>query len=105
MQKVIGGDEAPSKINPSMMSLLKMLTYMTYIAHILGCMWHWLTTFEKEGMNWVTYFGVEEASLRAGGRGRRGGGVIWRPYSKYFDSYSLLSSIVFTWGTEKSGKF
>ena len=40
-----------------------MLMYMTYIAHIMGCMWHWLVTFEGEGISWVSLFGVEEASF------------------------------------------
>lgn len=61
-QKVAGETERPIKINPSVMSLLKMLTYMTYIAHILGCMWHWLVTFEEEGISWASKFGIEEAS-------------------------------------------
>lgn len=61
-QKVAGEEERPTKINPSVTSLIKMLVYMTYIAHILGCMWHWLVTFEEEGISWASQFGVEEAS-------------------------------------------
>ncbi|CAN0573553.1 unnamed protein product, partial [Ectocarpus sp. 12 AP-2014] len=60
LQKVAGEEERPTWINPSVMSLLKMLVYMTYIAHILGCMWHWLVTFEAEGISWASKFGVEE---------------------------------------------
>lgn len=62
LQKVAGEEERPTKINPSVTSLIKMLVYMTYIAHILGCMWHWLITFEGEGISWASKFGVEEAS-------------------------------------------
>lgn len=60
LQKVAGEEERPTRVNPSVMSLLKMLVYMTYIAHILGCMWHWLVTFEAEGISWASKFGVEE---------------------------------------------
>ena len=74
LQKVAGEEERPNKINPSVMSLITMLVYMTYIAHILGCMWHWLVTFEGEGISWASKFGVEEASplLRVHGMRRRG---------------------------------
>ena len=63
LQKVAGQHERQSKLNPSVASLLKMLMYMTYIAHIMGCMWHWLVTFEDEGISWASLFGVEEASV------------------------------------------
>lgn len=50
-------------MNPSVISLVKMLIYMTFIAHILGCLWHWIVTFEEDRINWVSYFGVEEVSV------------------------------------------
>lgn len=53
-------EERAIRINPSLVSLFKMLAYMTYIAHILGCMWHWLVTFEGQGISWASKFGVEE---------------------------------------------
>lgn len=59
-QKVVKGTEGNIEINPSLMSLFKMLMYMTYIAHILGCMWHWLATFEEDSINWVSYFGIAD---------------------------------------------
>lgn len=57
---MFGGQEEQFKMNPSVLSLLKMLMYMTYIAHILGCMWHWVATFEDGGISWVSYFGVAD---------------------------------------------
>ena len=71
-QKVAGEEERPVRINPSVVSLLKMLVYMTYIAHILGCMWHWLVTFEQTGISWASKFGVEEASTLPRAQGARG---------------------------------
>lgn len=80
-QKVFGGAERQFTLNPSMMSLLKMLMYMTYIAHILGCMWHWIATFQEDTISWVSYFGIADvryptdwqfAKILAGERGRGG---------------------------------
>lgn len=63
IQKVGGEIEIADRMNPSVISLLKMFIYMTFIAHILGCLWHWIVTFEDDGINWVSYFGVEEVSV------------------------------------------
>ncbi len=41
-----------------------MLLYVFYIAHIVGCMWHWLALLnDDEGMSWITRYGIQDKSL------------------------------------------
>ncbi|CAM9187432.1 unnamed protein product [Discosporangium mesarthrocarpum] len=61
--RLIGNSERESSMNPSFFSLGKMLLYMMYIAHILGCMWHWIATSKENQLSWVSEFGVDEENV------------------------------------------
>lgn len=49
----IGGkeDDLRNFLHPSLWALIKMFVSLIFIAHIMGCMWNWLTILRFDGMN------------------------------------------------------
>eukprot|EP00620_Florenciella_sp_RCC1587_P019717 CAMPEP_0182569816 /NCGR_PEP_ID=MMETSP1324-20130603/10330_1 /TAXON_ID=236786 /ORGANISM="Florenciella sp., Strain RCC1587" /LENGTH=848 /DNA_ID=CAMNT_0024784137 /DNA_START=99 /DNA_END=2642 /DNA_ORIENTATION=- len=65
LSKFMGGEEADMPINPSVLSLAKMLFQLLFIAHILGCIWHSIFVNNdpydtRSSPNWVSLAGLYE---------------------------------------------
>jgi len=56
--RILGRPEDDVRVNPALISLVKMLVQLLFIGHLLACVWHWLFTFSEQDLNWVTYAGL-----------------------------------------------
>lgn len=56
--RILGRPEDDVRVNPALISLIKMLVQLLFIGHLLACVWHWLFTFAEQELNWVTYAGL-----------------------------------------------
>ena len=50
LSSTIGGndDELTNIIHPSLWALIKMFAMLLFIAHIMGCMWHWVAVLRYD---------------------------------------------------------
>lgn len=60
--KLLKSDELKDPwLHPAVKSLLGMLTTLVFVAHILGCMWHWLAVLAgPENLNWCSKLGIQD---------------------------------------------
>lgn len=57
LSSVIGGNEGEltNVLHPSLWALIKMLLMLLFIAHIMGCMWHWLVVLRFDRIQKACY--------------------------------------------------
>ncbi|CAM9173045.1 unnamed protein product, partial [Discosporangium mesarthrocarpum] len=62
LSRTIGSkeDEMGEVLHPSLWAIIKMLVTLLFIAHIMGCLWHWLAVLRQDGINWVSYYGIQD---------------------------------------------
>lgn len=55
LSSTIGGkeDELTTIIHPSLWALIKMFGMLLFIAHIMGCMWHWVAVLRCESWSGI----------------------------------------------------
>jgi hypothetical protein len=46
-------------LHPSAWALVKMMLTLFFVAHSLGCMWHWMATLNGSGITWTTKYGID----------------------------------------------
>jgi hypothetical protein len=46
-------------LHPSAWALVKMMLTLFFVAHSLGCMWHWMATLNSTGINWTSKYGID----------------------------------------------
>ena len=52
------GEDNEAMINPSVISMAKMLVQLLFIAHLLACVWHGLHATHQKELNWASAAGL-----------------------------------------------
>ncbi|CAM9641237.1 unnamed protein product, partial [Hapterophycus canaliculatus] len=60
----LGGkeDDLMNFLHPSLWALIKMFVSLIFIAHVMGCMWNWLTILSPDDQTWAVSYGVDDTS-------------------------------------------
>ncbi|CAM9557361.1 unnamed protein product, partial [Phaeothamnion confervicola] len=56
-------DDVDNSWNPSAVALFKMFGGICFIAHLLGCGWHWMAALRGDELNWMSLYGVQDQSM------------------------------------------
>ena len=63
LAKIMRTVEESININPSLLKLVRLLSYILLLAHFLGCFWFFVGTGSAPDRKWITSYGVEGTSL------------------------------------------
>jgi hypothetical protein len=51
------------RLHPSLWALAKMFLTLAFIAHLMGCAWHWMAELGGYPISWVTFYGIENEPI------------------------------------------